>query len=284
VSFPQPINGLVAHDVLVETFEEGDSVAAFLMQKGERKPGVWKVVADPSSAYGTRWTMVGQEDDESADLRCQVAVVGLQAYLKMLIWDNKMHADLHPGNVLIRMDDIGPLARLQRYVVLGDASQTVPHVVFLDAGLAASFNPVIYSNVRKFFDAIVADNGRAYAESILGLGETQPYVKSREAFVADVDASVQRMREEYDGGGGRSGDNIREIMTAVRVHRVVLDPSVMVALMSMLVLEGWQNRLDPAVSVLQSIEQATSGGIFGTVSRLNDAVQDAVAAARRLVS
>jgi hypothetical protein len=148
-----------------------------------------------------------------------------------------------------------------------------------------------------------------------------------------VDASVQRMREEYDGGGGRSGDNIREIMTAVRlhrvapprhtspshlpcmagtascsnrrvrchhylftpprhtyrvwqvrVHRVVLDPSVMVALMSMLVLEGWQNRLDPAVSVLQSIEQATSGGIFGTVSRLNDAVQDAVAAARRLVS
>jgi len=58
----------------------------------------------------------------------------------------------------------------------------------------------------------------------------------------------------------------------------------MVALMSMLVLEGWQNRLDPAVSVLQSIEQATSGGIFGTVSRLNDAVQDAVAAARRLVS
>ena len=37
-------------------------------------------------------------------VRSQVAVVGLQAYLKMLMWDNLIHADLHPGNVLIRME------------------------------------------------------------------------------------------------------------------------------------------------------------------------------------
>ena len=59
----------------------------------------------------------------------------------------------------------------------------------------------------------------------------------------------------YDGGGGRSGDNIRDVMTAVRSHRVVLDPSVMVALMSMLVLEGWQFRLDPSTSIIGSIAQ-----------------------------
>ena len=78
VSFPQPIEGLVSHDVLVETFEEGESVASFLVQKGARKPGVWKVVDDPSSAYGTRWKMdmegVEGENGE-ADLRCDVAVV-----------------------------------------------------------------------------------------------------------------------------------------------------------------------------------------------------------------
>ena len=43
--------------------------------------------------------------------------------------------------------------------------------------------------------------------------------------------------------------------------------------MSMLVLEGWQNRLDPSVSVLHSLEAASTGGIFGYASQLNDAVQ-----------
>ena len=87
VSFPTPIHGLVSHDVLVETFEEGESVAAFLTQKGERKAGRWVVVDDPSSAYGTRWTMVsdaegsGDNDDGGeGDLRCKVAVVGIQVY------------------------------------------------------------------------------------------------------------------------------------------------------------------------------------------------------------
>ena len=56
-------------------------------------------------------------------------------------------------------------------------------------------------------------------------------------------------------------------------HHVQLDPTVMVALMSMLVLEGWQNRLDPAVSVLQSLESASSGGIFGYASRAGEAVK-----------
>ena len=38
-------------------------------------------------------------------------------------------------------------------------------------------------------------------------------------------------------------------------HHVQLDPTVMVALMSMLVLEGWQFRLDPATSIIGSIEE-----------------------------
>ena len=65
---------------------------------------------------------------------------------------------------------------------------------------------------------------------------------------------------------------MRQYMAAVRRHRVVLDPTVMVALMSMLVLEGWQNRLDPSVSIIRSIEDASTGGVFGYISRLSRAV------------
>jgi len=44
-------------------------------------------------------------------------------------------------------------------------------------------------------------------------------------------------------------------LSQVRAHHVKLDPTVMVALMSMLVLEGWQFRLDPSTSIVQCIEQ-----------------------------
>ena len=40
-------------------------------------------------------------------------------------------------------------------------------------------------------------------------------------------------------GQGRAGVNIRNFMSSVRGHHVQLDPSVMVRLMSMMVLEGW---------------------------------------------
>ena len=35
---------------------------------------------------------------------------------------------------------------------------------------------------------------------------------------------------------------------------MLLDPSVMVSLMSMMVLEGWQWRLDPCVGIIDAIE------------------------------
>ena len=41
---------------------------------------------------------------------------------------------------------------------------------------------------------------------------------------------------------------------SVRAHHVTLDPTVMVALMSMMVLEGWQFRLDPSTGIIESIE------------------------------
>ena len=60
----------------------------------------------------------------------------------------------------------------------------------------------------------------------------------------------------------RAGDNIRAYMACVRKHHVTLDPTVMVALMSMLVLEGWQFRLDPSTSIVQAIEQQIQGNDY----------------------
>ena len=125
----------------------------------------------------------------------------------------------------------------------------------------------------KFTDQVAARNtGTSYIKGMEERAKAQG--KTEGKFVDEVAANVVKQRVEYDAGGGRSGDNIREHMTTVRNHRVTIDPTVMVALMSMLVLEGWQIRLDPAVSVIRELEQASKGGIFGYASRVGDAIQN----------
>ena len=103
-------------------------------------------------------------------------------------------------------------------------------------------------------DNLAANPVSTFGKAILGLAPTQPYVKSPQTFIEEVTAKMGEQREEMLNGEGRAGDNIRAYMASVRAHNVKLDPTVMVALMSMLVLEGWQFRLDPSTSIVGAIE------------------------------
>ena len=256
VSFPTPVDDLVSQHVVVETFEKGESVAEYLHKAGDspkvtkwRREGTKWVPVDPSLALENN-----VKDGDDLELRKKVALCGVQSYLKMLMMDNFIHADLHPGNVLVRMEEADWIARLQRWLLIGQTGARVPHIVFLDAGLAASFNTTIYSNVQGFFESIIKFDGPTFGKAILGLAPTQPYVKSPQTFIEEVTAKMGEQREEMLNGEGRAGDNIRAYMASVRAHNVKLDPTVMVALMSMLVLEGWQFRLDPSTSIVGAIE------------------------------
>ena len=55
----------------------------------------------------------------------------------MLMMDNFIHADLHPGNVLVRMEDADWIARAQRYLLIG---QTGSRCVRGSGGLRAWFS------------------------------------------------------------------------------------------------------------------------------------------------
>ena len=269
VSFPQPVGNLVARDVLVESFEAGESVAAYLTKHGTAElgevgdiPSATKAsVAVPTGAAAGGGAVAEEQQPMNDVLRNAIAFVGLQAFLKMLIQDNFIHADLHPGNVLIRFEPIGPIARLQRFLIMGTSPWEVEaaHMVLLDAGLAASFDSRLQSHVGSFFTSIVKFQGTEFGESILNMSPTQPLVKKPDEFVAEVTAKMDTMRIALSSGNGRAGENIRDFMVSVRGHRVQLDPSVMVSLMSMMVLEGWQFRLDPTLCVFDNVNTALRG-------------------------
>ena len=81
VSFPTPIPGLATEEILVETYEEGVSIASYLLS--------------PEAAAEA----LGNEQNKT------LAGLGVKTLFKMLIDDNFLHADLHPGNILVRLPD-----------------------------------------------------------------------------------------------------------------------------------------------------------------------------------
>lgn len=116
ITFPNPITSLCKHSsLLVESWEEGMDVNKF----------------------------VELPHDDHKDLRVALANLGIVTYLKMLIMDNFLHGDLHPGNQKIQIDPNTGDARL----------------VILDAGLVFSLKKKDRKKLIDIFMAISDKNG-----------------------------------------------------------------------------------------------------------------------------
>ena len=101
--------------MLLETFEPGELVSTYTIDKIVGGSG--GATLPPSVA---RFVVTRGED----------------LYLKMLLVDNLMHADLHPGNILL-------------HAPCGAA----PTLVLIDAGMVARLRPVESQNFIGFLQA-----------------------------------------------------------------------------------------------------------------------------------
>eukprot|EP00882_Tetradesmus_deserticola_P025653 GHRQ01028197.1.p1 GENE.GHRQ01028197.1~~GHRQ01028197.1.p1 ORF type:complete len:196 (+),score=98.13 GHRQ01028197.1:411-998(+) len=75
VSFPLPLYPLVSPDVLVESFEVGRHISHYISAKEGSHP-----------------------------YRVRLAELGSGTMLQMMLVDNLIHSDLHPGNILVRLE------------------------------------------------------------------------------------------------------------------------------------------------------------------------------------
>ena len=156
---------------------------------------------------------------------------GEDTYLKMLLVDNLMHADLHPGNILLD----APSRRKRR-------------IVLLDVGMVARLTSAESEAFIGLLHAVGAGDGRAGARAVLRFSERpQEHCVGREAtraFADDMHALFLERCRGY-GTGVKFGEVLRGVLTLVRTHRVTLDANYMTLVMNVLCLEGMARALLP---------------------------------------
>ncbi|KAL5730703.1 hypothetical protein ACHQM5_003498 [Ranunculus cassubicifolius] len=209
VSFPRPLYPLVHPAVLVETYEQGESVSRYIDDDDE---------------------LTGSDKTKRA-----LAHIGTHALLKMLLEDNFIHADMHPGNILVR-----------------ESQGNKPHVVFLDVGMTAELSRSDQVNLREFFKAVALRDGRTAAECTLRFSKKQS-CPNPEAFIQEVEKSFTFWGTE-EGDIVHPAECMHQLLEQVRRHKVNIDGNVCTVMVTTLVLEGWQRKLDPKYNVMHTLQ------------------------------
>ncbi|KAK8934914.1 hypothetical protein KSP39_PZI014852 [Platanthera zijinensis] len=215
VSFPKPLYPLVHPAVLVETFEHGESVSRYV------------------------------DELEGHDrLKSALAHIGTHALLKMLLVDNFIHADMHPGNILVRESHSRRPSR--RFF------KSKPHVVFLDVGMTAELSSNDRVNLLEFFKAVALRDGRTAAECTLRLSKQQN-CPNPESFIEEVAKSFS-FWGTTEGDLVHPAECMHQLLNQVQRHKVNIDGNVCTVMVTTLVLEGWQRKLDPDYNVMHTLQ------------------------------
>lgn len=196
VDFPEPI--FASSALLVESFENGRIVNSL------------KLPVDP--AVGAFLVNRGQD-----------------VYLKMLLVDRVMHADLHPGNLLWSKN----------------------RLVLVDAGMVAHLTESESEAFVGLIEALGAADAPAAARCIRLFSRSNENLSS--ARVAAFDADVAALFLDKCRGYGTHcdfGDVVRGVLELVRKHQVRVDANYATLIINALCLDGMAHDIYPAYSVL----------------------------------
>lgn len=255
--FPYPYLDYSTREVLVEEFAQGIPLSKFLDVGG----GVYQQ---------------------------EIANEGLDAFLHMLLIDNFVHADLHPGNIMVRFYkpselDISlrkhtraldaptsaevdvtenVLARLRPHIrnqedwakALGQLNVEGyrPQLIFIDTGLVTQLNDTNRRNFLDLFRAVAEFDGLRAGQLMVERCRQPEEVIDEDVFAMKVDRLVQSVKSRtFALGNVKIGDVLSEILSMVRGHHVRLEGDFVNVVISILLLEGIGRSLDPDLDLFK---------------------------------
>jgi aarF domain-containing kinase len=261
VGFPQPIFEYSSEKVLVESWVDGIPLDKFL------------------------------EMPSSVDR--QIANLGLSSFLKMMVLDNHLHADLHPGNIIIGFQkipdsiwepnqflsevELEKLSRIEDEMEWKSAIKLLncdyaPYLYCIDAGLCSSLSPTHLVNFIDLFTAITQFDGSlisrlmvdrsAHPESVT---DFESFSKTLTQFIDQVKQSTLALKKF------KASDIIMFMMNTVRKYHVKIDGEFANIAVAILLVEGIGKRLDPNMDLLRAsvpfLSEAVRTRFTGTVSQ-----------------
>ena len=259
--FPFPYTEFTTRNILVEEFAQGIPLADFIENGG----GVF------------------QRD---------IASEGLDAFLRMLLLDNFVHADLHPGNIMVRFYKSGqpnlpnfPLHRAtheQSPEESGDVTEQVlsrlrpyrhkknkeawdaelakidregfrPQLIFIDTGLVTELNATNRQNFLDLFRAVAEFDGYKAGHLMCERCRQPESVLDKEVFALKMQHLVLGVKSSTLAlGNVKIGDILQEVLAMVRQHHVRLEGDFVNVVISILLLEGIGRSLNPDQDLLSS--------------------------------
>ena len=253
--FPFPYSDYTTRQVLVEEFADGIPLAAFLEDGG----GVFQK---------------------------EIADEGLDAFLHMLLIDNFVHADLHPGNIMVRFykpeqislslgrhkassspdhgtdvtEEVLSQLRPHRHHPADWATELEkiekegyrPQLIFIDTGLVTALNATNRRNFLDLFKAIAEFDGYRAGHLMVERCRQPEAVIDAEVFALKMQHLVLGVKSKtFALGNIKIGDVLSEVLGMVRQHHVRMEGDFVNVVISILLLEGIGRTLDPNLDLFK---------------------------------
>jgi predicted unusual protein kinase regulating ubiquinone biosynthesis (AarF/ABC1/UbiB family) len=169
-----------------------------------------------------------QQPETVGGNRAVLARLGGECVLKMVFTDGFVHADLHPGNIILTPDD---------------------RMVLIDLGMVTEIPPDMLRPWLETFVALSQMKGEDCARLFYSHAPTVAAATDYLAFESDVvrflDGLYGKKLGEVEVSVAVSG-----MMNVLRKHRVQIDPCFTVVNIALLVAEGLGKQLDPSIDLV----------------------------------
>lgn len=221
VTFPTPL--LATKNILIESYEGGIPIS--------------RILQDPLVSHK-------KKDEISERL--------LSVFLRMVLRDNFIHADMHPGNILVSSD-------LERLIIL-------------DAGLVTSLKRKDFLNFSDLFKALfIYEDGERVGRLLIERldANAKRFIRGEERFCSEVQQLIRETFHERSSNLSQLflekislGSVFKKLVTSLNSHQVHLDPAFTNLVMSIICVEGLGRQLSIGKNLLPLVQQ-TAKRIFG---------------------